>query len=111
MDVARNYDRICQWAEGTLLPDATGADVRAALLVIRMLREKLEHDGLRLASLARTQKVAWARIAQWQEFSGRRAAEWRHLQLSRAHTRPDGTMPRTQSERVRAGLRAPYSAR
>ncbi|MGW2965110.1 hypothetical protein ACWDGI_42625 [Streptomyces sp. NPDC001220] len=100
MDIARNYDRICQWAEGTLLPDATDADVLAALLVIRMLREKLDHDELKLTSLARTRKITWARIAQWQELSGRQAAERRHLQLSRAYTRPDGTVPRTQSERV-----------
>ncbi|MCG7208158.1 hypothetical protein MB828_30855 [Streptomyces arenae] len=100
MDIARNYDRVCQWAEGILLPDATDADVLAALLVIRMLREKLDHDELKLTSLARTRKITWARIAQWQELSGRQAAERRHLQLSRAYTRPDGTVPRTQSERV-----------
>ncbi|MFD9044213.1 hypothetical protein [Streptomyces bottropensis] len=100
MDIARNYDRICQRAEGALLPDATDADVLAALLVIRMLREKLDHDELKLTALARTKKITWARIAQWQELSGRQAAERRHLQLSRAYTRPDGTVPRTQSERV-----------
>lgn len=100
MDIARNYDRICQRAEGALLPDATDADVLAALLVIRMLREKLDHDELKLTSLARSKKITWARIAQWQELSGRQAAERRHLQLSRAYTRPDGTVPRTQSERV-----------
>ncbi|MDL5199528.1 hypothetical protein [Streptomyces sp. ALI-76-A] len=100
MDIARNYDRICQRADGTLLPDATDADLLAALLAIRMLREKLDHDELKLTSLARTKKITWARIAQWQELSGRQAAERRHLQLSRAYTRPDGTVPRTQSERV-----------
>lgn len=100
MDIARNYDRICQRADGTLLPDATDAEVLAALLVIRMLREKLDHDELKLTALARTKKITWARIAQWQELSGRQAAERRHLQLSRAYTRPDGTVPRTQSERV-----------
>ncbi|WP_369275942.1 hypothetical protein AB5J55_43850 [Streptomyces sp. R11] len=100
IDIARNYDRICQRAEGILLPDTTDADVLAALLVIRMLREKLDHDELKLTSLARTKKITWARIAQWQELSGRQAAERRHLQLSRAYTRPDGTVPRTQSERV-----------
>ncbi|CAM5693163.1 hypothetical protein ACWGKK_14540 [Streptomyces chartreusis] len=100
MDIARDYDRVCQRAEGSLLPDATDAEVLAALLVIRMLREKLDHDELKLTSLARTKKITWARIAQWQELSGRQAAERRHLQLSRAYTRPDGTVPRTQSERV-----------
>ncbi|MFF4542166.1 hypothetical protein [Streptomyces aureus] len=100
MDIARNYDRICQRADGTLLPDAADADVLAALLVIRMLREKLDHDELKLTSLARAKRITWARIAQWQELSGRQAAERRHLQLSRAYTRPDGTVPRTQSERV-----------
>ncbi|MGW7244650.1 transposase [Streptomyces sp. NPDC054804] len=92
MDIARNYDRICQWAEGTLLPDATDADVLAALLVIRMLREKLDHDELKLTSLARTRKITWARIAQWQELSGRQAAERRHLWLTlRIVSRPKGT--------------------
>ncbi|MEU1555631.1 hypothetical protein AB0G86_44830 [Streptomyces scabiei] len=100
MDIARNYDSICQRAEGALVHDATDADVLAALLVIRMLREKLDHDELKLTSLARTRKITWARIARWQELSGRQAAERRHLQLSRAYTRPDGTVPRTQSERV-----------
>ncbi|MGW2952755.1 hypothetical protein [Streptomyces eurythermus] len=100
LDIARNYDRICQRADGVLQPDATEAEVLAALLVIRMLREKLDHDELKLTALARTKRITWARIAQWQELSGRQAAERRHLQLSRAYTRPDGTVPRTQSERV-----------
>ncbi|GAA3596775.1 hypothetical protein [Streptomyces osmaniensis] len=71
MDIARDYDRVGQRAEGSLPPDATGAEVLAALLVIRMLRGKLDHDELRLISLARTKKVTWARIAPWQELSGR----------------------------------------
>ncbi|OIJ88152.1 hypothetical protein BIV25_37225 [Streptomyces sp. MUSC 14] len=100
MDVARNYDRICRRAEGLLHPDATEAEVLAALLGIRMLREKLEHDELKLTTLARTKKITWARIAQWQELSGRQASERRHLQLQRASTRPDGTAPATQHERV-----------
>ncbi|MGW2026399.1 hypothetical protein [Streptomyces decoyicus] len=100
MDIARNYDRIRQRADGTLQPDATAPEILATLLAIRMLREKLEHDELKLTTLARTKQITWARIAEWQELSGRQAAERRHLQLSRAHTRPDGTAPRTQSERV-----------
>ncbi|WP_157880815.1 hypothetical protein [Streptomyces griseoruber] len=100
MDIARNYDRICQRAEGTLLPDATEAEVLAALLVIRMLREKLDHDEIKLTSLARAKRITWARIARWKELSGRQAAERRHLQLSRTYTRPDGSVPHTQSERV-----------
>ncbi|MEU0041137.1 hypothetical protein [Streptomyces sp. NPDC006333] len=99
-DVARNYDRICQRAEGVLQPDATEAEILAALLAIRMLREKLDHDELKLITLARTKRITWARIAEWQELSGRQAAERRHLQLGRAYTRPDGTVPSTQSERV-----------
>ncbi|MFF0629828.1 hypothetical protein [Streptomyces sp. NPDC004296] len=100
MDIARNYDRICQRAEGVLQPDATEDEILAALLVIRMLRDKLAHDELKFITLARAKRITWARIAQWQELSGRQAAERRHLQLSRTHTRPDGTAPRTQSERV-----------
>ncbi|MEV5879384.1 hypothetical protein AB0L75_35205 [Streptomyces sp. NPDC052101] len=100
MDIARNYDRICRRAEGLLHPDATEAEILAALLGIRMLREKLEHDELKLTTLARTKKITWARIAQWQELSGRQAAERRHLQLQRSFTRPDGSEPSTQHERV-----------
>ncbi|MER5227213.1 hypothetical protein [Streptomyces flaveus] len=100
MDIARTYDRICQRAEGVLQPDATEAEILAGLLAIRMLREKLDHDELKLTTLARTKRITWARIAEWQELSGRQAAERRHLQLGRAHTRPDGTAPRTQNERV-----------
>lgn len=100
MDIARAYDRICQRAEGVLQPDATEAEILASLLAIRLLREKLEQDELKLTTLARTKRITWARIAEWQELSGRQAAERRHLQLSRAHTRPDGTAPRTQNERV-----------
>ncbi|MYV48405.1 hypothetical protein [Streptomyces sp. SID2888] len=108
MDIARNYDRICQRAEGLLQPDATEREVLAALLAIRMLREKLDHDELKLTTLARTKRITWARIAQWQELSGRQAAERRHLQLGRAYTRSDGTVPATQSERVEyaRGLRS-----
>lgn len=36
MDIARNYDRICQRAEGLLHPDATESEVLAALLAIRI---------------------------------------------------------------------------
>ncbi|MEU0646045.1 hypothetical protein [Streptomyces umbrinus] len=100
MDIARTYDRICQRAEGTLQPDATETEILAGLLAIRMLRDKLDHDELKLITLARTKRITWARIAEWQELSGRQAAERRHLQLGRAHTRPDGTAPRTQNERV-----------
>ncbi|MEU1519008.1 hypothetical protein ABZ490_43915 [Streptomyces sp. NPDC005811] len=100
MDVARNYDRICQRAEGLLRPDATESEILATLLAIRMLREKLDHDELKLTTLARTKRITWAHIAEWQELSGRQAAERRHLQLGRAYTRPDGTVPATQSERV-----------
>ncbi|MCX4740804.1 hypothetical protein [Streptomyces antibioticus] len=100
MDVARNYDRICQRAAGLLQPDATESEILAALLAVRMLREKLDHDELKLTTLARTKRITWARIAEWQELSGRQAAERRHLQLGRAYTRPDGTVPATQSERV-----------
>ncbi|MGA5120939.1 hypothetical protein [Streptomyces pseudogriseolus] len=108
MDIARNYDRICQRAEGLLHPDATESEVLAALLAIRILREKLDHDELKLTTLARTKRITWARIAEWQELSGRQAAERRHLQLGRAYTHPDGTVPATQSERVEyaRGLRS-----
>ncbi|MBT2505901.1 hypothetical protein J7I98_08305 [Streptomyces sp. ISL-98] len=99
-EIARSYDRICQRAQGLLDPDATETDILAALLVIRTLREKLESDELTLITLARTKRITWARIATALEVKSRQSAERRHLQLSRAHPRPDGTLPRTQSERV-----------
>lgn len=100
IEIARAFDRICQRAEGHLEPDATPTDVLAALLVIRTLREKLDSDELLLMNLARTKKVTWARIADTLEMRSRQSAERRHLQLSRAYTRSDGTAPGTQSERV-----------
>lgn len=100
LEVARAYDRICQRARGIIQPDVEETDILATLLVIRMLRDKLESDELQLISLARTKRITWDRIADALELSGRQSAERRHLQLTRAHRRADGTMPRTQSERV-----------
>ncbi|MEV4443122.1 hypothetical protein AB0K09_29765 [Streptomyces sp. NPDC049577] len=100
VEIARAYDRVCRRAQGILQPDATETDILASLLVIRILREKLDHDELQLISLARTKKITWARIATALEMRSRQSAERRHLQLSRAYLRPDGTLPRTQSERV-----------
>ncbi|WP_371654168.1 MULTISPECIES: hypothetical protein [unclassified Streptomyces] len=100
LEVARAYDRICQRARGIIQPDVEETDILATLLVIRMLRDKLESDELQLISLARTKRITWERIADALELSGRQSAERRHLQLTRAHRRADGTLPRTQSERV-----------
>ncbi|MGW8988330.1 hypothetical protein ACWGRF_00120 [Streptomyces zhihengii] len=99
-EIARRYDQICQRAQGLLHPGATESDVLAALLVIRALRDKLNSDELMLISLARSQQVTWARIATALEMKSRQSAERRHLQLSQAQLRADGTKPRTQSERV-----------
>jgi hypothetical protein len=99
-EVARRYDQICQRALGLLHPGATETDILAALLVIRVLRDKLNTDELMLISLARSQHITWARIAGALEMKNRQSAERRHLQLSQAHPRVDGTLPRTQSERV-----------
>ncbi|MEV6553396.1 hypothetical protein AB0M57_32550 [Streptomyces sp. NPDC051597] len=99
LEVARAYDRICQRARGIIQPDVEETDILATLMVIRMLRDKLESDELRLISLARTKRITWERIADALELSGRQSAERRHLQLTRAQ-RADGTLPRTQNERV-----------
>ncbi|MEV8406075.1 hypothetical protein AB0R12_09735 [Streptomyces niveus] len=101
IEIARRYDRICSRARGRhLQPDVDETDVLAALLVVRTLRDKLDNDELLLITLARSKGVTWARVAEALEMSGRQSAERRHLQLSRAHPRPDGSEPRTQSERV-----------
>lgn len=101
-DVACGYDRVLQRAAGRREPDATDAQVLASLLAIRMLREKLDHDEVELTTLARTKRITWARIAEWQELSGRQTAERRYLQRSRAYLRPDGSAPATQADRVEA---------
>lgn len=97
----------------SLLPDATEAEVPAALLVIRMLREELDHDELKLTSPARGKRITWAHIAHGKELSGRQAAERRHLQLSRAHTRPDGSVRALSAtlrgrDKYKANLRAKF---
>ncbi|MYV43025.1 hypothetical protein GT030_30240 [Streptomyces sp. SID1328] len=99
-DIAPAYDRICRQAAGVGDFNATDTEVLAALLAIRMLREKLDHDEHRLASLARSRRITWARIAEWQELSGRQAAERRHLQLGQPSQTEDGRAHATQSERV-----------
>ncbi|ARF52839.1 hypothetical protein [Streptomyces gilvosporeus] len=53
MDIARNYDRLCRHADGHLQPDAAELEILAGLLAIRTLREKLDHDELKLTTLAR----------------------------------------------------------
>ncbi|MGW3698722.1 hypothetical protein ACWECR_39425 [Streptomyces sp. NPDC005056] len=99
-EIARRYDQIGQRAQGLLEPAVSETDVLAALLVIRSLRDKLDTDELMLITLARSHRITWARIADALEMSNRQSAERRHLQLSRAHPRADGSLPRTQSERV-----------
>ncbi|MFF0386891.1 hypothetical protein [Streptomyces sp. NPDC004286] len=99
-DIAPTYDRICRQTAGVGDPKATDTEVLAALLAIRLLREKLDHDEYRLASLARSRRITWARIAEWQELSGRQAAERRHLQLGQPSPTDDGRAHATQSERV-----------
>ncbi|MFI6055435.1 hypothetical protein ACIBCO_35785 [Streptomyces violascens] len=100
LEIARTYDRICQRAEGYLQPDVSETDILAVLRVIRTLHDKLDDDERMLLSLARSKTITWARIATALELSGRQSAERRYLQLSKAYRRPDGTLPRTQSERV-----------
>lgn len=99
VEIARRYDLTCQRAQGLRLPDASETDILAALPVIRALREKLNTDELMLITLARSRGVTWARIADALEMKSRQSAE-RHLQLSQSTTRPDGSQPRTQNERV-----------
>uniref|UniRef100_A0AAU2UX87 Uncharacterized protein n=1 Tax=Streptomyces sp. NBC_00003 TaxID=2903608 RepID=A0AAU2UX87_9ACTN len=100
LEIARTYDGICQRAEGYLQPDVSQTDILAALRVIRTLHDKLDDDERMLLSLARSKTITWARIATALELSGRQSAERRYLQLRKAYRRPDGTLPRTQSERV-----------
>lgn len=99
-EIARRYDQIGQRAQGLLGPAASDTDVLAALLVIRSLRDKLDTGELMLITLARSHGIAWTRIADALEMRNRQSAERRHLQLNRAHPRADGSLPRTQSERV-----------
>ncbi|MFD0422428.1 hypothetical protein [Streptomyces parvus] len=98
-EIARRYDQICRRAQGRLQPEASETDVFAALLVIRMLREKLLTDELMLITLARSMGITWTRVADALEMKSRQSAERRHLQLSQS-TRADGSLPRTQNERV-----------
>ncbi|MFF0509130.1 hypothetical protein ACFYUH_36870 [Streptomyces fimicarius] len=98
-EIARRYDQTCRRAQGRLQPEASETDVLAALLVIRILRDKLLDDELMLMTLARSLGVTWARVADALELKNRQSAERRHLQLSKS-PRADGTRPRTQHERV-----------
>lgn len=98
-EISRRYDQICRRAQGRLQPEASETDVLAALLVIRMLREKLLTDELMLITLARSMGITWTRIADALEMKSRQSAERRHLQLSQS-TRADGSRPQTQNERV-----------
>lgn len=100
LEIAGTYDRICQRVEGYLQPDVSATDILAVLRVIRTLRDKLDDDERMLLALARSKTITCARIATALEMSGRQSAERRYLQLSRAYRRPDGTLPRTQSERL-----------
>ncbi|MBT1187242.1 hypothetical protein HET69_25400 [Streptomyces sp. CJ_13] len=103
LEIARGYDRIQLRAQGQLQPDATETDILAALLVIRALREKLDADELALMTLARTKRITWARMATALGMKSRQSAERRHLQLTKARPRPDGTVDtRTQNDRVEA---------
>ncbi|MFF9483043.1 hypothetical protein [Streptomyces sp. NPDC014733] len=101
-DIAVSYDRVLRRAAGRREPDASDAEVLAALLTIRMLREKLDRDEVELTALARSRRITWAQVAEWQELSGRQAAERRYLQRSQAYLRPDGSAPQTQADRVEA---------
>ncbi|MGW7587741.1 hypothetical protein [Streptomyces rubiginosohelvolus] len=98
-EISRRYDQICRRAQGRLQPEASETDVLAALLVIRMLRDKLLDDELMLITLARSMGITWTRVADALEMKSRQSAERRHLQLSQS-TRTDGSRPRTQNERV-----------
>lgn len=98
-EIARRYDLTCQRAQGLRLPDASETDILAALLVTRVLRDKMNTDELMLITLARSRGITWARIADALELKSRQSAERRHLQLSQS-TRADGSQPRTQNERV-----------
>ncbi|MFD3456994.1 hypothetical protein ACFWVC_33065 [Streptomyces sp. NPDC058691] len=100
MSIARAYDRICRRADGLLRPEATETELLSALLVIRMLREKLDIDERQLMAAARHKKVTWQRIADALEMSGRQSAERRFLQLSRPSLHSDSPVPRTQNDRV-----------
>lgn len=99
-EISRAYDRIVRHAEGVLDASISEDDLLATLKVIRMLRDKLENDERILMTMARIHKITWQRISEALEMSGRQSAERRHLQLNRGVTKPDGSPPRTQNERV-----------
>ncbi|WP_329166931.1 hypothetical protein OHB49_42650 (plasmid) [Streptomyces sp. NBC_01717] len=104
-EIARRYeDR--RRAQGLLEPAVSETDVLAARLVIRSLRDKLDTDELMLITLARSHRITWARIADALEMSNRQSAERRHLQLSRAHPRADGSLPAPRAKELRTSASA-----
>ncbi|MBB5102582.1 hypothetical protein [Streptomyces spectabilis] len=100
-DIAAKYDRITELVERDAADHVTETDLLAALLLTRLLRDKLLTDESRLIAAARHQNVIWSRIATALELRTRQAAERRYLQLRRDQDDIVGH-PLTQSERVEA---------
>ncbi|GAA3163471.1 hypothetical protein [Streptomyces ramulosus] len=101
-EIAHRYDTICRHAEGHLQDDVTVSDALAALLVTRMLREKLDADEALLTDLARDETATWERIAEWTEVRHRQTAERRHLRLLKNLDRALEAAAQTQDDYVDA---------
>ncbi|NGO77767.1 hypothetical protein G6045_19190 [Streptomyces sp. YC504] len=111
-EVADKYDHLLRLIEFDTIDELDVTDLLAALLIQRILRDKLAIDEQRLIAAARRRKATWARIAPALEVRSRQSAERRYLQLRRdlddlvegphATTEHDTNRPMTQSERVEA---------
>ncbi|MGP4085573.1 hypothetical protein ACTWQJ_13360 [Streptomyces sp. KR55] len=100
-EVAAKYDCILELIEYDALDDIDETDLLAALLVQRVLRDKLQMDEPRLIAAARRKNVTWQRLAPALEMRSRQSAERRYLQLRRDLDSIVGHSL-TQSERVEA---------
>ncbi|MGW0737088.1 hypothetical protein [Streptomyces sp. NPDC002851] len=99
--MAKKYDHVTELIEYGAAGNLEETDVLAALLLIRVLRDKLLLDEEALIAAARAKNITWTRLATALELRSRQAAERRYRQL-----RPDldTAVGRdlTQSERVEA---------
>ncbi|WP_051106191.1 hypothetical protein [Streptomyces hokutonensis] len=100
-EVARKYDRILELIELGVIEDLSETELLAALLVQRVLRDKLQIDEPRLIAAARRKNITWSRLAPALEVRSRQSAERRYLQLRQDI---DGAIGHclTQGDRVEA---------
>jgi hypothetical protein len=98
-EIAEKYDTALRRVELDALDEVEETDLLAALLVGRVLRDKLLHDEGRLLGAARRRGITWARLAAALEMRNRQSAERRYLQLRTDLDEVSGE-PLTQSERA-----------